>query len=224
MQIIRRRTAKERGLKHYFTGKPCTHGHLVERHVCNGKCVECGRISVRANRERNPERTRELSRKHRLLTYARNPKKDCERSRAWKLANPDRANESRRIRYANDGGARKEYNRLYRERNHEKMREIERASVQKYIGKKNARRRKRQAAKIQRTPVWADLAAINAIYELAASLTKSTGIPHHVDHIYPLQGKYVSGLHVPGNLQILSAIDNIKKGNKTPDEFAGFAN
>lgn len=41
-----------------------------------------------------------------------------------------------------------------------------------------------------------------------------TGIPHHVDHIIPLQGENICGLHIPENLQILKATDNRKKGNK----------
>jgi hypothetical protein len=72
---------------------------------------------------------------------------------------------------------------------------------------------KRRAAKLKRTPSWADLEAMRGIYAEAARLTRDTGIPHAVDHIYPLQGKLVSGLHVSGNLQILTASENSRKRN-----------
>ena len=75
---------------------------------------------------------------------------------------------------------------------------------------------KRRAAKLHRTPAWlsADqLDQIRLVYQLAADLTESTGVPHHVDHIVPLQGALVSGLHVPWNLQVLSAQENCSKGN-----------
>jgi len=84
-------------------------------------------------------------------------------------------------------------------------------------GKVNATNAKRHAAKLQRTPKWLtreQLKEIEDIYTKAAKLTKETGIKHHVDHIMPLQGKEISGLHVPWNLQILTAIENIKKGTK----------
>lgn len=73
---------------------------------------------------------------------------------------------------------------------------------------------KRRAAKLQRTPPWSDLDAMRAIYAEAARLSAETGIPHHVDHEIPLQGKLVSGLHVPGNLQILTASENSRKRNR----------
>lgn len=75
-------------------------------------------------------------------------------------------------------------------------------------------RAKRRSREIQATPAWADLDAIAAIYRQAADLTKSTGISHHVDHIIPLQGRHVCGLHVEGNLQILPWHHNIAKSNK----------
>lgn len=72
---------------------------------------------------------------------------------------------------------------------------------------------KRRAAKLQRTPPWADLDAMRAVYAEANRLTQETGIPHHVDHIVPLQGRLVSGLHVHNNLQILTGSENSKKRN-----------
>ncbi len=71
----------------------------------------------------------------------------------------------------------------------------------------NAQQR-RQAAKIQRIPSWADLGKIKAIYEEAAALGLT------VDHVIPLRGKLVSGLHVHNNLQMLSGVENSIKGNK----------
>jgi hypothetical protein len=71
----------------------------------------------------------------------------------------------------------------------------------------------KRAAKLQRTPEWVDYAKIAEQYELAASLTKETGIKHEVDHVVPLQGANVSGLHVHYNLQILTKSENSSKGN-----------
>lgn len=65
----------------------------------------------------------------------------------------------------------------------------------------------------QATPPWADLEKIAAFYAEAERLTRETGIPHHVDHIYPLRGKTMCGLHVEGNLQILHAVVNLRKSN-----------
>jgi hypothetical protein len=73
-----------------------------------------------------------------------------------------------------------------------------------------ARTAKRRAAKLQRTPKWADLKAIQLVYKLCPE-------GYHVDHIYPLQGEFVSGLHVENNLQYLTEKENLKKGNKMPE-------
>jgi excisionase family DNA binding protein len=73
---------------------------------------------------------------------------------------------------------------------------------------------KRRASKLQRTPRWANIAAILAIYREAHRLTRETGIVHHVDHEIPLQGELVSGLHVENNLQILTGSENVRKHNR----------
>jgi hypothetical protein len=75
---------------------------------------------------------------------------------------------------------------------------------------------KRRCAKIQRTPLWLsteDHKTIVSVYEESSSRTKETGIRHNVDHVVPLQGKLVCGLHVPWNLQVITASENSSKYN-----------
>lgn len=82
---------------------------------------------------------------------------------------------------------------------------------------KNATCAKRRAAKLQRTPKWLTdfhLIQIKIFYTTATVMKKETGINYAVDHIIPLQGKLVSGLHVPWNLQILTKSQNSIKGTK----------
>lgn len=79
---------------------------------------------------------------------------------------------------------------------------------------KNAAWAKWRADRIQRTPKWADLKQIRAVYSASTRISRATGIEHHVDHAIPLRGKLVSGLHVEGNLRVLVGKDNLMKGSK----------
>jgi hypothetical protein len=74
-------------------------------------------------------------------------------------------------------------------------------------GHRNALKRKYVADKFQRTPIWANLSEIVAFY-------KKCQKGFHVDHIYPLRGRLVSGLHVLENLQYLPAKENMRKNNR----------
>lgn len=73
--------------------------------------------------------------------------------------------------------------------------------------------RHREAKRIREcTPSWANKQVIRAIYGDCRERSRKTGIPHHVDHIVPLRGGLVCGLHVENNLAIVPAGDNLKKG------------
>jgi 5-methylcytosine-specific restriction endonuclease McrA len=79
-------------------------------------------------------------------------------------------------------------------------------------GKVNARTAKRRASKLKATPPWSDLEEIKLAYAICSRVTKETKIPHEVDHIIPLKGEFVCGLHVPYNLQLLTEKENRSKG------------
>ena len=83
--------------------------------------------------------------------------------------------------------------------------------------KMNATAAKTRAKRIKRKPKWIKDVFIEEIkvwYKRAKILNKFTGERWEVDHIIPLQGKMVSGLHVPWNLQLLTKSENISKGNR----------
>jgi hypothetical protein len=84
-------------------------------------------------------------------------------------------------------------------------------------GKANANKKAYKASKTRACPAWLtedDHWLMQEAYELAQLRTKMFGFPWHVDHIVPLRGKDVSGLHVPWNLQVIPGSENITKSNK----------
>jgi hypothetical protein len=120
--------------------------------------------------------------------------------------------QSNKVTKAKDSAKKKQWYLKNRQRNI--------ANTQLWIennrARSNATKKKYGAAKINRTPTWlsaVDFERIETQYKLAEILTKLHNEPWHVDHVIPLQGKLVSGLHVPSNLQVIRGRDNCSKNN-----------
>ena len=111
-----------------------------------------------------------------------------------------------------------EYSTKYYRDNREQLRESQAEYRKNNSALINALNSKRRAAQLQRTPQWSlDNLGIQfeleCIYKYCAALN-ALGLNYHVDHIVPLQGENVSGLHLPWNLQVIPAIENVSKKNK----------
>lgn len=105
------------------------------------------------------------------------------------------------------------YNAEYRITNKDKIIEYRAANKDRY----NARDAKRRAAKLKALPKWLtaeQLEQIKELYTCAQMFKLYTGEEYHVDHIVPLQGENVCGLHVPWNLRVIPAKENLSKSNK----------
>ena len=102
----------------------------------------------------------------------------------------------------------KEYRKDYRAKHRVNFKAYRKKYLQSPKGKaaSTAISAKRRAAQLPRIPLWGDIEAVKQVY-----VTCPEG--YHVDHIIPLQGELVSGLHIAANLQYLTAKANCEKNN-----------
>jgi hypothetical protein len=161
-----------------------------------------------ANLEALRERSRqynhlETTKVRRKALRAKNPEPQRHRYRKWLEENRDIA---------------KAASQRWKDENRERSRELSRQSAANWKrnnrAKAQANEAAREAKKRQAMPPWANRKTMEKFYEEAHRLTKETGTLHHVDHIVPLNHPLVCGLHCEFNLQVLSAFDNISKGNR----------
>lgn len=218
--------AEARSIGHnlYFTGVPCRHGHTTYRYVADRRCAECTKLKVKkaatsgggnARRWANktPEQLARIYAKRKAYYAATKAVRQEEKRRSYAKCAQDPSHMQKR----------REYSVAYRAVNTRPAEvsnpEVKRRYRQTAGGRKKARANdaKRHAAKMQRTPAWLtadDLWLLEQAYDIAALRSKMLGIAFHVDHIIPLQGKYVSGLHVPTNVQVIPWYENVAKANK----------
>ncbi len=187
-----RAEAMASGTKYYFTGEPCKHGHVAPRKT-KGVCVDCMRAEWAANADK--------------------------RAAYFAEYNKSEAGQAAKQRYYE---ANKEFvkARAMARPTEEKQRYREKWAAENVVyirALTKARRRKHRLA----TPKWlkrSDVLAIRHLYQMAITMTKTTGEAYVVDHIIPLRHEEVCGLHVPWNLRVITRHENLIKSNKIPAE------
>lgn len=182
-----RAEAKAAGAKHYFTGEPCKHGHIAPRKT-KGACVECLKEEWKRGAVNRAEYFAEYNRSNagkesKAKYYERNRDAVIARAKA-------RPNEEKQA-----------YRNVWKLAN----------SLQVLADTKVRRRKHRQA-----TPPWLtrkQKSEMRALYQIAITMSKTTGELYVVDHIYPLRSEVVCGLHVPWNLRVITRDENLRKSN-----------
>jgi hypothetical protein len=194
---MKRREAKALGLFTYNTGKPCKHGHLSDRYVNGAQCIECVSAQSREWRQANPEAYKQSCRKW----LESNRDVHSARVKRWQAKNKDKIAIDRKIWEKANPDKVKAKTLRWRKKHPEKHTALAVASV---------------ARRAKRVPKWNtsdDRWLMAQFYDVARLRTKATKVVWEVDHIIPLRGKEVSGLHVPSNLQVILKSENRAKRN-----------
>ncbi len=180
-----------------FLGSPCVKCGSRVRTKSSGDCLPCAVARTKRWREQNPEKRREQSRLAAANAYRRDKVPRLMSSKAWKERNKEHLAAYQDKRREHHRRVAAEYRKANADAVAARNREWQRNNPGIY--KKRLR---------QQMPAWVDRKAVTEIYRKARELGMS------VDHVVPLRGRLVSGLHVVANLQIIPLPDNRAKSNK----------
>jgi hypothetical protein len=172
------------------------------------------------NKKYNIEHKDEIS-KNRKQYYQANKEDIKAQARGYSVENKAKILAAHQRYYQKNIDAITEYKRQWyieNYRSNTEYKEQRKIYVQNYALSNRSRLRTKDALhranKLRATPKWANKELVLNIYKLAEEQERMTGIKQHVDHIVPLNSKYVCGLHCEANLQILSAQENQVKSNR----------
>lgn len=173
----------------------------------------------RAERKREGDRIRQSIRRANMTPEEKAAKSEYQKQ--WEANNRERVRDNARKTYNRDiehsRQMKRKATRKHRELNDDILRE--RRKTPEHRAKSAHLTAKRRYSKRLATPWWADLEEIQKVYALCAKVTKKTGIAMAVDHIIPISGKNVCGLHVHWNLRIISKSANSVKNNKLEESW-----
>jgi hypothetical protein len=193
--------AKAAGLAWYFTGLPCPHGHVAKRSVSNRDCRACVNMRMAATRAKCPDKIRSKER-HRYLANRETKREQMRQSR---LRHVEKRRAEDRNRYHKNPEPKRAQARSWWK------------TDSRTRGLFNKRVQGRRARVKSATPPWLTTEQREAITRLYVEAAAREG-EWHVDHMVPLRGATVCGLHVPWNLQILAGDDNRRKSNALQSE------
>lgn len=177
------------------------------------QCKVCRAKADKAWRLANPEKFKA----GKARCYQNKKEHYNKKSREWAKKNPERKKEITNLSYQNNRESKLDYSKRYREENAEICAQRIRDWELRNLDRCRAKYTRRRTAKLNAIPPWltdTHKEQIDAVYSHARDCEMVSGEKYHVDHIIPLQGKNVCGLHVPWNLQVLPADLNIAKGNR----------
>ena len=154
--------------------------------------------------------------RRRKETVKRSDEKNKARIKAWREENREYLRKYGKNHYQENKQDYIDKAITWSKENHERRLEIQSNHKKNNRASATADTAKYRADKDQRTPNWLtefDLLHIKCLYQVAAMRTRESGEPWHVDHVIPLRGKLVSGLHTPSNMRVIRGEENERKNN-----------